>query len=54
MTTMERSLAQLVAAGTVTALEAEKWADDRNVFLDEMKRLTAHAPVKSKPADDGE
>lgn len=39
MTTMERSLAALVAAGKVAPLEAEKWADDRNSFLDEMKRI---------------
>ena len=39
MTTMERSLAGLVAAGKVAPLEAEKWADDRNSFLDEMKRV---------------
>ncbi len=39
MTTMERSLAGLVAAGKVAPLEAEKWADDRNSFLDEMKRI---------------
>ena len=38
MTTMERSLAQLVRAGTVTPLEAERWAEDRNAFLDEMQR----------------
>lgn len=39
MTTMERSLARLVAEGQVAPLEAEKWADDPNTFLDEMKRL---------------
>ena len=39
MTTMERSLARLVAAGKVAPLEAEKWADDRNSFLDEMQRV---------------
>ena len=38
MTTMERSLAQLVRDGTVTPLEAERWAEDRNAFLDEMQR----------------
>ena len=38
MTTMERSLAQLVRAGTVAPLEAERWAEDRNAFLDEMQR----------------
>ncbi len=39
MTTMERSLAHLVAEGKVAPLEAEKWADDPNSFLDEMKRI---------------
>ena len=39
MTTMERSLARLVADGVVAPLEAEKWADDANTFLDEMKHL---------------
>ncbi len=38
MTTMERSLAMLVADGKVEPLEAEKWANDPNTFLDEMKR----------------
>ena len=41
MTTMERSLAHLVAQGKVAPLEAEKWADDKNVFLDEMKRAAS-------------
>ena len=39
MTTMERSLAQLVQRGIVSPLEAEKWAEDRNSFLDEMQRV---------------
>ncbi|HDY66006.1 MAG TPA: PilT/PilU family type 4a pilus ATPase [Phycisphaerae bacterium] len=39
MTTMERSLAQLVGQGIVAPLEAEKWAEDRNSFLDEMQRV---------------
>ncbi len=39
MTTMERSLARLVAEGKVAPLEAEKWADDRNAFVDEMSRV---------------
>ncbi|MDY7009375.1 MAG: PilT/PilU family type 4a pilus ATPase [Planctomycetota bacterium] len=38
MITMERCLAGLVASEKVAPLEAEKWADDRNSFLDEMKR----------------
>jgi len=37
MITMERSLAMLVRAGQIAPLEAEKWANDRNSFLDEMK-----------------
>ena len=45
MRTTERSLAELVAAGKVAALEAEKWADDRNAFLDEMKRLGQDLPA---------
>jgi len=44
MRTMERSLAELVAVGTLAPLEAEKWADDRNAFLDEMKRLGQDMP----------
>ncbi|KKK53196.1 hypothetical protein LCGC14_3097200, partial [marine sediment metagenome] len=36
---MERSLAQLVRQGVVAPLEAEKWAEDRNSFLDEMQRI---------------
>jgi len=39
MTTMERSLAMLVAQGAIAPLEAEKWAEDRNAFLDELQRL---------------
>jgi len=38
MTTMERSLVSLVSEGKVAPLEAEKWADDPNTFLDEMRR----------------
>ncbi len=38
MTTLERSLAQLVRRGTITALEAEKWANHPGAFLDEMQR----------------
>lgn len=38
MITMERSLARLVRDEVVTALEAEKWAEDRSAFLDEMKQ----------------
>ena len=44
MTTMERSLARLVARGVVTALEAEKWAEDRAAFLDEIQRLENQSP----------
>lgn len=38
MMSLERSLAILVKAGKVTALEAEKWANHPQAFLDEMKR----------------
>jgi twitching motility protein PilT len=38
MITLERSLANLVRSGTVEPLEAEKWANDPNAFLDEMQR----------------
>ena len=38
MTSMERSLARLVRQGQVTPLEAEKWADNRAAFADEMQR----------------
>ena len=38
MTTMERSLAMLVATGQVLPLEAEKWANDPASFLDELAR----------------
>jgi twitching motility protein PilT len=40
MTTLERSLARLVGGGLVSPQEAEKWANDAAVFLDEMKRLS--------------
>ena len=43
MTTMERSLARLVSEGKVAPLEAEKWVEDPNTFLDEMKRLGQEA-----------
>jgi twitching motility protein PilT len=39
MLTMERSLAMLVKDGLVTPLEAERWAEDREMFLDELKRV---------------
>ncbi|HAU37460.1 MAG TPA: twitching motility protein [Phycisphaerales bacterium] len=39
MVTMERSLATLVRQGVVSPLEAEKWANDRAAFLDEMKNV---------------
>ena len=46
MTTLERSLASLVRAGKVAPLEAERWANDRNAFFDEMQRL----PDQPRPA----
>ncbi|NLE94587.1 MAG: PilT/PilU family type 4a pilus ATPase [Dehalococcoidia bacterium] len=39
MMTMERSLALLVARGMVTAAEAEKWANDHQCFVDELRRV---------------
>ncbi len=39
MTTLERSLASLVHSGKVTHLEAEKWANHPNSFIDEMQRV---------------
>ena len=39
MITMERHLAMLVASAKVTQAEAEKWANDREAFLDEMRRV---------------
>ena len=39
MITMERSLAMLVQQGLVTPLEAERWAEDREMFMDELKRV---------------
>jgi twitching motility protein PilT len=39
MVTLERSLALLVHEGQITALEAEKWANHRSAFLDELKRV---------------
>lgn len=37
MITLERSLARLVRAGSVTALEAERWANNPQAFLEEMQ-----------------
>lgn len=39
MTTLERSLANLVRAGHITPLEAEKWANNPSAFLEEMQRV---------------
>ena len=39
MITLERSLAALVRDGKVAALEAEKWTNHPNAFLDEMQRM---------------
>ena len=38
MTTMERSLVQLIKQGVVDSLEAQKWAGDQQAFIDEMQR----------------
>ena len=37
MITLERHLAQLVKRGVVDLLEAQKWANDENCFIDAMK-----------------
>jgi twitching motility protein PilT len=39
MLTLERSLAMLVKAGTVSPLEAEKWTNHPLAFVDEMQRV---------------
>jgi twitching motility protein PilT len=39
MTTLERTLAMLVRDGKISVLEAEKWANDRAAFLDEIKAI---------------
>lgn len=41
MVTLERSLAALAHRGVVTPLEAEKWANHRSAFLDEMQRVSS-------------
>lgn len=51
MTTMERSLARLVAEGKVAPLEAEKWADDPNTFLDEMQRAGQELDSRTPPPE---
>ena len=40
MCTMERSLAELVGRNIITPLEAERWAEDRASFADELQRFT--------------
>jgi len=37
MVTLERHLARLVKAGKIELLEAQKWANDLNSFIDAMK-----------------
>lgn len=39
MTTMELSLARLVRDGVISPLEAEKWANDPNSFVDAMQKV---------------
>jgi len=39
MITLERSLAMLVGAGKVAALEAEKWANDHTMFVQELQAV---------------
>jgi twitching motility protein PilT len=45
MTSMERSLAMLVKKGVVAPMEAEKWANDRQAFFDEMQRMGQPIPT---------
>jgi len=47
MLTLERSLARLAAAGEIDPLEAEKWANNSGVFLDEMTRAQASSKGRS-------
>ncbi len=52
MITMERCLAQLVRDEKVAALEAEKWADNVQSFIDEMQHLglqTSWSPTQQPP-----
>ncbi len=44
MVTLERSLAKLVHSGTVSPMEAEKWANHPAVFLDELQHKNANKP----------
>jgi twitching motility protein PilT len=48
MTTMERSLVKLVQEGVIEPLEAEKWAEDRVSFLDEMQRQNTQGPIRAE------
>ena len=43
MITLERSLAMLIRAGKVAALEAEKWANDRTMFVHEIQAVQQSA-----------
>jgi len=43
MVTLERSLVSLVRRGIVTPLEAEKWANNPNAYVDEMRRAEGQA-----------
>ncbi len=47
MRTLERSLAQLVVDGTISPVEAERWANDPAAFLSELKALKAK-PLERK------
>jgi twitching motility protein PilT len=49
MTTMERSLVMLVRQGAIEPLEAEKYAEDRVSFFDEMKRQLPGELPKARP-----
>ena len=48
MMTLERSLALLVLENVIEPLEAEKWANHPQTFLDEMKNVQQKIKLKSK------
>jgi len=52
MITLERSLAMLVKAGLIRPLEAEKWANHPNAFLDEMQHVQEAAADSQAVGDD--
>ncbi len=49
MLTMERSLAELVRRGDITAIEAEKWCNDWVSFSNEMDHMYSREPEAETP-----